>query len=284
MIGIPDGVFLHPRLGGAHYETANPMGGKASNFRHIRRGAACPGAITFHALAIALAIGVFGIAGCDEREPPPVVSINPEGNPRHATRYPFDSCGGSAPHISWVPVAGEVQCEDRAAGWDLLAALVQGEKFDAKRKVQFWRACQAHDICYWTPGRSKRECDEAFLANLKRECNDAFPRHGLMGACRLGCAIWIGEYYYGGALTPESRDSYAEAQAEAYHVMTNLTGRTLPGDTTSGVTAESLVGEGCFWMNDKGKCTVTDVIAWLEKGAPGSQRKAEAMMNVDPAE
>lgn len=79
---------------------------------------------------------------------------------------------------------------------------------DSLGTIDFTPACDAHDACYGTQGRSQEACDEAFLADMKGACRRAFP------TVPLGVAqcYYIATDYYA-AVWALGGSAYEEAQA-----------------------------------------------------------------------
>lgn len=53
--------------------------------------------------------------------------------------------------------------------------------------ANFSDACEQHDRCYETCGRSKAECDHEFERNMEAECRDAYPGGGIDYLRRNSC-------------------------------------------------------------------------------------------------
>ena len=66
------------------------------------------------------------------------------------------------------------QCTDNGCGGKYSRYVVPQQYFG----VDFKPACKIHDCCYDECNRVKSGCDTAFLNDLNRACNEAFPGTG----------------------------------------------------------------------------------------------------------
>ncbi|KAA3664292.1 MAG: hypothetical protein DWQ04_06525 [Chloroflexi bacterium] len=78
--------------------------------------------------------------------------------------------------------------------------------------AKFYKACEEHDDCYETLGKSKEECDRAFYNNLKEECDRAFNTL-LEVACNGQCKTAALAYFL--AVKQAGGDAYRKAQEQA---------------------------------------------------------------------
>ncbi|HXF77758.1 MAG TPA: hypothetical protein VN598_02775 [Usitatibacter sp.] len=58
-------------------------------------------------------------------------------------------------------------------------------------KALFSDSCDLHDICYLTPGNTKRWCDDALLRRTERDCDRAYPdERAWRTQCRITAKAW----------------------------------------------------------------------------------------------
>jgi RHS repeat-associated protein len=76
-------------------------------------------------------------------------------------------------------------------------------------KITFKPSCDSHDICYGTCGSKKSKCDDDFLKDLKKQCDDSGIGIFLIKKCYDNA----GEYYLGVKLWGGA--AYNEAQKNA---------------------------------------------------------------------
>lgn len=58
-------------------------------------------------------------------------------------------------------------------------------------KRLFSASCDLHDICYLTPGNTKRACDDALRDRMERDCDSAYADNPVLkGNCRLTATSW----------------------------------------------------------------------------------------------
>lgn len=74
--------------------------------------------------------------------------------------------------------------------------------------IDFRKACDGHDACYATQGRSKESCDTAFLADMLSACRATFTEDGIS---RRSCYGLASDYY--GAVWLVAVGAYDDAQA-----------------------------------------------------------------------
>lgn len=82
--------------------------------------------------------------------------------------------------------------------------------------LSFKPACDEHDTCYSTPGRSKASCDSEFLANMNTLC--ATFAFGGLGVCQAEAQV----YYQAVRSAPQAQDGYNAGQAWAARVYCGL--------------------------------------------------------------
>lgn len=139
----------------------------------------------------------------------------------------------------------------------------------------FTQACQRHDDCYDTPGRSQKECDEEFRTNMLGWCEKA---HRKAKARRLSCRATAQSYYRGvrtGGAYNYGKAQFAAQFAGTYEGNLTITSYTTDADITGledttgplsfTVTAAGAVrGDvaGSLNMAGSGPISITDPIGW----------------------
>ncbi len=89
--------------------------------------------------------------------------------------------------------------------------------------IKFAPACEGHDICYFTVGRSKYTCDREFWDRLRDICKDNLDKW-YQRLAREECFLYANAYHEGlisGAHNLD-RKSYDSAQAESMEVYNRL--------------------------------------------------------------
>jgi len=81
----------------------------------------------------------------------------------------------------------------------------------------FESACNRHDDCYETLGKTKKICDKQFLTDMKRSCGRYSPQRRVRyGRKALSCAAVARFVYYRGVRTlPMAIQAYLDAQRNA---------------------------------------------------------------------
>lgn len=72
-------------------------------------------------------------------------------------------------------------------------------------KGRFQQACNVHDACYHTVGRSKADCDSDFKTNMLKLCNNDID----IGPCKAAANVWYDAVHI---LTP-SMSGYSDDQS-----------------------------------------------------------------------
>jgi hypothetical protein len=103
----------------------------------------------------------------------------------------------------------------------------------ARQDIDFSSACRGHDICYFTIGADKAQCDTAFRSDLGEICRQAFESNiPLQGQCNLNADLYYnavsGSGIVGTATGGIANRSYIDAQNEAFMVGARLVER-FPG-------------------------------------------------------
>ncbi|NJO43721.1 MAG: hypothetical protein HC865_24895 [Cyanobacteria bacterium RU_5_0] len=103
----------------------------------------------------------------------------------------------------------------------------------ARQNVDFSSACRGHDICYFTIGADKAQCDTAFRNNLGAICRQVFQSNvPLRGQCNLNADLYYNAVSGSGVVGTITEGivnrSFRDAQREANIVSTRLVER-FPG-------------------------------------------------------
>lgn len=234
----------------------------------VRRAA---GWIWFRGAACAMLL----VAGCTATPVPPFdppTGMTPEK--LALSRPERDVCGSAHSWVSRVFAEEEWACEERNP--DARSPVLKLLNRPTPR-AQFWRACRAHDICYWTPGVARSVCDDAFFTDLVTECDAAFSpplpvgetsgvkrilksltsSDWVVGTCRQNCRDEAALYRDAVGDHEAGEESFHAAQREAAAVLAAL-GRVLGAGKMSAITDRLayLIGEACYTVNRDGICDV----------------------------
>jgi len=187
----------------------------------------------------------------------------------------YQSCGSYKSSLSRLLARDNFQCERDSADFEARIGAQTGYPVDTSRRAQFWRACKAHDLCYWTPGKTKVQCDRAFHNDLIRECDAAFADHEVRGSCRRSCITDAHVYVHFVSTSGLAEQSFTEAQSAAAAVVSALA--DLPNGRDSSVVDPDLavlVGQGCYW-NNAGKCLVPEAVDWVRQRRSAAAKTAD---------
>lgn len=89
---------------------------------------------------------------------------------------------------------------------------------DTWGKAKLYRACQRHDDCYSTLGKTRSSCDQAFKGDMFAECKSAYGWADVVSGCRPAAVgyyeavVAYGAPYYEAA-QEEARNSQVIQQA-----------------------------------------------------------------------
>jgi hypothetical protein len=131
--------------------------------------------------------------------------------------YPItnlDLCPNRVPHPGHVP---EFNGCGPANG--IISHLIPN-KLGPYRNIDFTPACNNHDICYDTCNNVKSDCDQAFLADMKAACAEAYPGRGMFSRY-MRSACEVDAYLYYTAVARGGADAYDSAQKLACDCCTN---------------------------------------------------------------
>jgi len=222
-----------------------------------------------------IVLAVF-LSGCTSTAVPKshLAEPAPRGGP-FTIRDERASCGSSLSALSRGLAKGNQQCEPAGFLFELLPNLLSGR--EPNGRAEFWRACQAHDICYLTPGMVKAECDWQFLRNLRREC-DRVSTNSVRWVCHGECNLAAQQYHLFASRTNTSLRSFAVARAEAAAVLAALPEVAIAGDSARQAETAALVGEACFWINRRGRCQVEHAAEWVAARLAGDKTGAVEWM------
>lgn len=81
---------------------------------------------------------------------------------------------------------------------------------DSYGGASFRDACDAHDACYETCGKSKKDCDKTFRADMKKECNSTYKKF-LEKPVKNACLKLVDGYYE--AVKQVGDDAHKKAQS-----------------------------------------------------------------------
>lgn len=84
---------------------------------------------------------------------------------------------------------------------------------DTWGKAKLYKACQNHDECYSTLGRSRSSCDHEFKGDMFTECKRAYGQYDSLSGCRPAAIT----YYE--AVVAYGAPYYERAQEEASRQM-----------------------------------------------------------------
>jgi hypothetical protein len=113
-----------------------------------------------------------------------------------------------------VPHPGHVPSSNGCGPAQGFIRYIIPNKIGPDRNVDFTPACNHHDICYDTCNSVKSACDQAFLADMRAACSEAYPGHGFFDRyMRSVCGA--DAYLYYTAVARGGAEAYEEAQKEA---------------------------------------------------------------------
>ncbi|MGD8454723.1 MAG: RHS repeat-associated core domain-containing protein, partial [Phycisphaerae bacterium] len=128
----------------------------------------------------------------------------PETQPTAPT--PPTSGPTTAPATPCVPTVGKT-CTGTTNGCGSEEYKVPDNPF---APVSFRAACDQHDLCYATIGKTKEECDEEFLVTMRAACRAA--GHTEPEEQRFTCLWWAKMYYEAVRTSSASQRAYDETQ------------------------------------------------------------------------
>jgi hypothetical protein len=133
---------------------------------------------------------------------------------------------------------------------------------DSPAGANFTPACNHHDLCYGTLGKSQSDCDSEFDKELRSICEKTFAdvrRNplGVIGTVLTGgmtlaqCYKMADSYYVAVALLPQAQTSYEDAQAHAREVAAANNSNSSPMTPVANTCSDSLACTFGYAKNSK---------------------------------
>ncbi len=189
----------------------------------------------------------------------------------------LDWSGCQVCHSNWQEGCRErdARCDDIKEGnktWNTPAKRIDGcsAPDEAGYNETFRAACNEHDVCYGTPGRTKGDCDSDFLKNMSTVCNNR------VGGSLQGCIKAASAYAAAVGNRHEAQDGYKWGQEWAVNNHCNVPqARRLVFSRKSGSSSQIVSYWAGSALPQGGGGPVPDFVnppqpAWIDVAAGGS--------------